>query len=571
MMKKSGALQEGLPNRSKTKRKVRPMRSISSASNSLPIQQQVQNFSDFGEEQAQGILSELEIDSLLNDNVVNFPSSGPVGGVQSMSPAFAQQQADTPPGGGDDAGGGGAEHPDRRRMLNMRGRPIQRKPNQLKHTGHLNQMGLFSYTVSEGQRVLMIDKNGQGKILDGPCRVWRWGKRISHLMQYAAYPGEFLIVRHLDGSQEHMHGPAKIWFDPRIHADIQKEDALQLAAKEAVVVYSRNEGDEAEEESVQRRIVMGPEVFAPRPGEWLHTFCWHGTKGDGYKKIPGALVFQKLWLMPDQMYHDVEDVRTADDVVLTIRLMLFFELKDVERMLDETHDPIGDFINAASSDVLDLVGRYTFDEFKTKIELLNEITSYHQLNTRAEQVGYRINKVVYRGYSTTAALQSMHGQAIEARTRLKLERETERQAQELSDFKQQREFERAGKSRNEKTHEVKAELELQRQRQLQEIEFREKQWQTEQEQTEKKLARAFEQRKREWELLHEQRRQDAEFALEQKRKLHEAEAAYLTQLKEMGVDLTSYLTQHRADQVIELRGQGEGVSPHLHVEPSNQR
>ena len=38
--------------------------------------------------------------------------------------------------------------------------------------------------------------------------------------------------------------------------------------------------------------------------------------------------------MPDQMYHDVPDVRTADDAVLTIHLMIFFELVDVERMLD---------------------------------------------------------------------------------------------------------------------------------------------------------------------------------------------------------------------------------------------
>ena len=41
-------------------------------------------------------------------------------------------------------------------------------------------------------------------------------------------------------------------------------------------------------------------------------------------------------------FHDqVPEVRTKDDTILTVKLMLFFELIDVERMLDNTHDPIG--------------------------------------------------------------------------------------------------------------------------------------------------------------------------------------------------------------------------------------
>src|SRR5262249_57955670 len=102
--------------------------------------------------------------------------------------------------------------------------------------------------------------------------------------------------------------------------------------------------------------------------------------------------------MPDQMYHDVVDVRTADDAVLTVRLMLFFELADIERMLDTTHDPIGDFVNAATSDVVDFTGRHDFESFKRNTTRLNELETYRQLTGRAAQCGYRINKVVYRGY-----------------------------------------------------------------------------------------------------------------------------------------------------------------------------
>src|SRR5262249_299485 len=131
---------------------------------------------------------------------------------------------------------------------------------------------------------------------------------------------------------------------------------------EAVVVYSKQPDSDA----VTRRVQPGPALFVPRPGEWLHTFSWHSSVGGhkGVQKVPNALVFNKLWLMPDQMYHDVTDVRTADDALLTVRLMIFFELLDIERMLDTTHDPIGDFVNATTSDVVEFVGRHNFESFK---------------------------------------------------------------------------------------------------------------------------------------------------------------------------------------------------------------
>src|SRR5262249_599113 len=162
-------------------------------------------------------------------------------------------------------------------------------------------------------------------------------------------------------------------------------------------------------------------------------------------KIPNGLVFQKLWLMPDQMYHDVIDVRTADDALLTIRLMIFFELRDIETMLNATHDPIGDFVNAATSDVVDFLGRLDFEAFKQHPDRLNDLATYKQLAERAQQCGYLITKVVYRGYGATDALQRMHDQAIESRTRLQLEKATQQQAQQLEDYKLDQQLMRSAK------------------------------------------------------------------------------------------------------------------------------
>ncbi len=368
--------------------------------------------------------------------------------------------------------------------------------------------GMFSYIVEEGQRVLVIRTNGTMEVVVGPKKVSTFGRRFRPMAHHVAHPGEFLIVRFRDGRQEHLSGPAHVWFDMREHLSVSKEDALQIATKEAIVVYSEAEDDG----EVSRRIVEGPAVFVPEPGEWLHSFSWHGSRGgsEGYRKVPNALVFQKLWLLPDQMYHDVPDVRTADDAVLTIKLMLFFELVDIETMLATTHDPIGDFVNAATSDVVDFLGKHDLASFKRSTEQLNDLATYRQLTGRADQCGYRINKVVYRGYEAPPSLQQMLEQAIESRTRLELERATEQQAQELEDFK-----------------------------------------------LERHVARAERQR--------QSARLDAEQLVALERARNAEQRAHLEALGALGVDLTALLTQGRADQIIELRGDGNGA--HVHLAP----
>jgi hypothetical protein len=398
--------------------------------------------------------------------------------------------------------------------------------------------GMLFYTVDEGQRVLMRRPDGTMEIIMGPRRVWRGWKTFQAMHHFVAHPGEFLVVRARNGAQEHLPGPVDFWLDPRVHVQVAKENALQIAAKEAVVVYSQQDSG-----SISRRIVFGPALLVPRPGEWLHTFSWHASKGGsrGVVKVPNALVFQKLWLMPDQMYHDVSDVRTADDAVLTIRLMIFFELVDIERMLDATHDPIGDFVNAATSDVVTFTGRHNFEDFKRNTGALNELDTYRQLTGRAGQCGYRINKVVFRGYGAADALQQMHDQAIQARTRLQLDRATEQQAQDLENYKLDCQLARAGKRRTEQVAEVEHDLALAR----------------------TKLDEAIRQRETNQTSLREERRLEAEQQLNIRRQQDGQQREHLEALRGLGVDLTAFLTQARADQVIEFRGD---TRPHVHLD-----
>jgi len=412
--------------------------------------------------------------------------------------------------------------------------------------------GMFYQTVEEGQRMLMKRRDGTMEVLIGPRRVWRWWRSFEPLPHYVAHPGQYLDVRFRDGQQEHVVGPAELWFDSRVHQEIDVREALQLSAQEAVVVYSRPVADTGNKPAAAaRRIVYGPGLFVPEPGEWLHTFSWHASQGGsrGVEKVPNALVFKKLWLMPDQMYHDVHDVRTADDAVLTIRLMIFFELVDISRMLDATHDPIGDFVNAATADVVEFTGRHEFEAFKRNTAALNDLATYRQLAGRAAQCGYRISNVVYRGYGAADSLQQMHDQAIEARTKLQLDRATEQQAQELEDFRLASQMTRAAKRRSEQTAEVRHDLALAAEKHDAELAIRQRQ-------------QAFQRQER----LSDARQRD-----EIARATAAQEQDHYRTLKDLGVDLTAFLTQSRADRVIELRG---STPAHVHLdrldtEPAN--
>ena len=86
-------------------------------------------------------------------------------------------------------------------------------------------------------------------------------------------------------------------------------------------------------------------------------------------------------------------------------------------MLDNTHDPIGDFINNAASDVVAFCACLNYEQFLEKTGDLNKMETFPQLTARAVAIGYTINKVVFRGFHSSEALQKMHDKAIHERTR----------------------------------------------------------------------------------------------------------------------------------------------------------
>jgi hypothetical protein len=284
----------------------------------------------------------------------------------------------------------------------------------------------------------------------------------------------------------------------------------------------------------------------PAANEWLHEFSWHGTSAaNSTRKVPRALRFTKLRVIPDQMYHDVEDVRTADDALLVVKLMIFFELAEIETMLDRTHDPVADFINAASADVMDFTAALTFERFKERTEGLSDLATYKQLCARAERIGYRVSKVAYRGYHASGKLQAMHDGAIEARTRLRLEAEIEAQAQDLADLKVRRELERAAQQR------AMEEEDLNHANRLKRLSH------------EQALARA----QASCAAKVDARRTAGELDLQHLAARNQERLGFLRAMEGMHVDLTRYLIaryQH-PDRIIRIESGRNGTAPRFHL------
>jgi hypothetical protein len=302
-------------------------------------------------------------------------------------------------------------------------------------------------------------------------------------------------------------------------------------------------------------------MFVPEAQEWLHEFRWHGANPkDPRRKIPCGLIFNKLRVIPDQMYFDVEGVRTADDALLTVKLMIFFELIDIAVMLDQTHDVVADFINAVTADVIDFASGRTFERFKEQTEKLNARETYPQLAQRAGRIGYRINKVVYRGYEATPKLQAMHDGAIEMRTKLKLESETEEQAQAVADLKLKREHERAEKRQEMQRGEVEHEN---RMKQM----AHEAQLRHDQAESEARLHR----HEAEQAQVLAAARAEGEMKLAHREAAYAQRVAYLKSVRELEVDMTRFLVakHERADKRIQIDGGVNGGPgrghPQLHL------
>jgi len=253
-------------------------------------------------------------------------------------------------------------------------------------------------TVKEGEVCAIWNTAGKHKLVVGPHRQWIVMSDVRFLSRFTADQSEYLVVKHRSGHKEHIRGPLVMHCDPVHHETITLEKGIALENFEALVVYRDAtygeslkgiggkgapilRGSDAaagrlgmavgtsSEAVVSRRVIRGPTLFFPEASEWVHNFSWHGARGPGSSssnnnknssirnaherngsrdftdepekvqhgdKFPHQLKFTKVNLTPTQLYFDVKDARTTDDAQITISLMVFYHMNDLELMLDTT-------------------------------------------------------------------------------------------------------------------------------------------------------------------------------------------------------------------------------------------
>jgi len=336
-------------------------------------------------------------------------------------------------------------------------------------------------TIPQGEKWNVCMTSGKIRTVSGPDVVRVWGATLLQLEQLSATHSQYLWVQFTDGRAEILPGPTHVHLDRTIHKEIKVRDAVNLTDSEVLVVYrddsvtssiDKNGGGGIGEvvgkkQRISRHVIHGPCLHVPKnASEWTHQFKWHGSTGCDHdstgRKVKDALKFTKLRVCPEQTYFDVEGVRTKDDALVTVKVMIFYRLKEIDIMLQETHDPTADFINSVTSDVIEFVAGKSFEEFKAASEQLNNLSVYNQLTSRAKGIGFEVTKVVFRGYGAPQRLQKMHDDAIERRTKLAFDRENEHQQQGLQDMRLEHEEARLRKHRQIEAETKSHEREIQR-------------------------------------------------------------------------------------------------------------
>ncbi|CAL1530288.1 unnamed protein product [Lymnaea stagnalis] len=294
-------------------------------------------------------------------------------------------------------------------------------------------------TLDVGEKALIYSKDGRARIEEGPQRLFLFREKFKKMTCFSASQKEFLKINYKDGRTEHVKGPCIIHQNDIIHMNISVKSLLSLDANEALIVYSQNN----ETKNVRRRIQYGPTLFLLEENEWLHEFSWHGTDPENKTRmIQDQNKFSVLKIIPDQFYYNVDEVRTSDDALLRIKLMLFYELTNIEKMLNSSKDPMADLINCVCADVVAFTAKKSYEEFIETASELNDLNNYPLLMNRCPTIGYSVSKVVFRGYFAHDKLQKMHDIMIQRRTELRLQFEREKQEQSLIDRKLQADIDR---------------------------------------------------------------------------------------------------------------------------------
>lgn len=280
---------------------------------------------------------------------------------------------------------------------------------------------LRHYIVPAGDKIVVWDQHGEETSYEGPAAVnVHPDANVFLCPRKVLDADQKVLVTDQDGCEKVFSGPGVLRAGPR--DQVREYKLMRLASNEAACVVRQDGVREIVLGSVQPRLFLDPR-------EKLHCFVLTGGgDADGLGKRPGALAFEMLRLQPSQAYFAFP-VRTADNAVVILKLMVFMEINDPGLFILRD-DPFAVMFNFIMAESTALVGSLSFDSFKqqpgSRVQdhfVVAASEGKPLLSFFESQYGLDVSKVVLRGWmAEDRQVQKILDQAAAAQTMRDVER-----------------------------------------------------------------------------------------------------------------------------------------------------
>jgi hypothetical protein len=422
-------------------------------------------------------------------------------------------------------------------------------------------------TIKDGEAVAIWNRLGVHRQVIGPRLTRLFFSTILFLDKRVAGPNEYLVVKLIDGTVNHLRGPIVLYENPVYHISVEVKTAYSLTSASECIVVSReirlNSSTEKtliSDSRIERVLIRGPYLFFPLVGDTIVSFEWHGTPlgSSNYSISPSIQKFTILNTASRQWKVDVpflppqnnsQNISTTNKQNYletkpgTLQLSFNFCLQDVNQMLDNTKDVIGDLYDALVIDLTDIkianmrsttASLHETEEHPSSssfssasssstsaswmIKTFSSIHAFPNLLSRSQVIGVAIEGVAFRGYEQNNETKKQLSEFREIEIRLTRERMIAEQDQIKIE-----------------TDLVARRARLEQEKNLQQATL-----------AVKKETLQAEQDYREAELKHkiEQERIQLESDLERNRALNDETLRVLSEMSKIGVDLTALLCQY---------------------------
>lgn len=399
-------------------------------------------------------------------------------------------------------------------------------------------------TIKDGEAVAIWNRLGVHRQVIGPRLTRLFFSTILFLDKKIAGPNEYLVVKLVDGTVNHLRGPVTLYENPVFHTSIEVRKAYSLTSASECIVVSReirlntSEKTLVSDSRIERVLIRGPYLYFPMVGDTVISFDWHGTPANSsnYNIVPSAEKFTILNTASRQWKVDfpflppigTQKQKYTETKPGTLQLSFNFHIHDVDVMLDNTRDVIGDLYDAIVIDLTDIqtsikprsISIESDDQSSSSwmMRTFSSVSSFPNLQARSQVIGVAIDGVSYRGYDRNP--------------------ETKKQLAELNEIEMK--LSRDRMINEQEQLKIESDLMARRARLEQEKNLQQATLAV------KKETLQAEQDYREAELKHklDQERIQLESDLARNRSLNDETLRVLGEMSKMGVDLTALLCQY---------------------------